>query len=230
MGVGRHKDFLLQTLRIYSFFIKCSISDALLISSLQKKSEEVPLVFNAQERSMFNEIKKRAGREGGQILVTENVNAQGASGLHALSSGTETTIIPEEEKANAEENISTESRAGAHARDAETSEDGLQNRYKPKSHAESLGTMIPKFMRSESEAALANLVTKYGSVDEFVKRELGYSTLDEMYKGLAAEQIDGVALAIDNIKNGDSIVIGDQTGIGKGCQAAWMRRRGTGEL
>lgn len=177
---------------------------------------------------MFNEIKKRAGREGGQILVTENVNAQGASGLHALSSGTETTIIPEEKKANAEENISTESRAGAHAGDAETSEDGLQNRYKPKSHAESLGTMVPKFMRSESEAALANLVTKYGSVDEFVKWELGYSTLDEMYKGLlAAEQIDGVALAIDNIKNGDSIVIGDQTGIGKGCQAAWTRRRDT---
>lgn len=147
--------------------------------------------------------------------------------LHALSSGTETTIIPEEKKANAEENISTESRAGAHAGDAETSEDGLQNRYKPKSHAESLGTMVPKFMRSESEAALANLVTKYGSVDEFVKRELGYSTLDEMYKGLAAEQIDGVALAIDNIKNGDSIVIGDQTGIGKGRQAAWTRRRDT---
>ena len=110
MGVGRHKDFLLQTLRIYRFFIKCSISDALLISSLQKKSEEVPLVFNAQERSMFNEIKKRAGREGGQILVTENVNAQGASGLHALSSGTEATIIPEEKKANAEENVSAGSR------------------------------------------------------------------------------------------------------------------------
>ena len=106
----------------------------------------------------------------------------------------------------------------------ETSEDGLQNRYKPKSHAESLGTMVPKFMRSESEAALANLEKKHGSVDEFVKEELGYSTLDEMYKGLAAEQIDGVALAIDNIKNGDSIVIGDQTGIGKGRQAAAVMR------
>ena len=42
--------------------------------------------------------------------------------------------------------------ADAHAENAdtreETSEDGLQNRYKPKSHAESLGTMVPKFMRS----------------------------------------------------------------------------------
>ena len=118
--------------------------------------------------------------------------------------------------------------AGAHAENAdtreETSEDGLQNRYKPKSHAESLGTMVPKFMRSESEAALANLEKKHGSVDEFVKEELGYSTLEEMYKGLAAEQIDGVALAIDNIRNGDSIVIGDQTGIGKGRQAAAVMR------
>ena len=118
--------------------------------------------------------------------------------------------------------------ADAHAENAdtreETSEDGLQNRYKPKSHAESLGTMIPKFMRSESESALANLEKKHGSVDEFVKEELGYSTLEEMYKGLAAEQIDGVALAIDNIRNGDSIVIGDQTGIGKGRQAAAVMR------
>ena len=36
----------------------------------------------------------------------------------------------------------------------------------------------------------------------------------------AAEQIDSVALAIDNIKNGESVIIGDQTGIGKGRQAA----------
>ena len=128
------------------------------------------------------------------------------------------------EEAAADAGTQKESGAGAHAEEAETSEDGLQNRYKPKSHAESLGTMVPKFMRSESEAALANLEKKHGSVDEFVKEELGYSTLDEMYKGLAAEQIDGVALAIDNIKNGDSIVIGDQTGIGKGRQAAAVMR------
>ena len=152
-------------------------------------------------------------------------------GADASGTNAERTDLPDEADRSDREaqdaaltRTQKESGAGAHAEEAETSEDGLQNRYKPKSHAESLGTMIPKFMRSESESALANLEKRYGSVDEFVKWELGYSTLDEMYKGLAAEQIDGVALAIDNIRNGDSIVIGDQTGIGKGRQAAAVMR------
>lgn len=152
-------------------------------------------------------------------------------GADAPGTNAERTDLPDESDGSDREaqdaaltRTQKESGAGALAEEAETSEDGLQNRYKPKSHAESLGTMIPKFMRSESESALANLEKRYGSVDGFVKEELGYSTLEEMYKGLAAEQIDGVALAIDNIRNGDSIVIGDQTGIGKGRQAAAVMR------
>ena len=187
-----------------------------------------------------------SGRDGGHRSVhagggedVRSVGGEAAEGKYEIGN------MKYEMGGDAAADAGTQSGAGAHAEDAaltrtqgkgadahaenadtreETSEDGLQNRYKPKSHAESLGTMVPKFMRSESEAALANLEKKHGSVDEFVKEELGYSTLDEMYKGLAAEQIDGVALAIDNIKNGDSIVIGDQTGIGKGRQAAAVMR------
>lgn len=107
---------------------------------------------------------------------------------------------------------------------AEVSEDGLQNRYNPKSAAESLGTMVPKFMRDETEKALSRLEKKYGPVDEFVRSELGYPSKEDMYGGLSAEQIDSVALAIDNIRNGESIIIGDQTGIGKGRQAAAVMR------
>jgi hypothetical protein len=41
---------------------------------------------------------------------------------------------------------------------------------------------------------------------------------------LAAEQVDGVALSIDNIERGDGSLIGDQTGVGKGRQMAAMIR------
>ena len=174
-----------------------------------------------------------SGRDGGHRSVHagggEDVTAPDGAGVEGSKFKVERgdASAPESDKSDESDGSdkkTQESGAGAHAEEAETSEDGLQNRYKPKSHAESLGTMVPKFMRSESEAALANLEKKHGSVDEFVKEELGYSTLEEMYKGLSAEQIDGVALAIDNIKNGDSIVIGDQTGIGKGRQAAAVMR------
>ena len=47
----------------------------------------------SNEKSLQN-IKKRAGREGGQVLVTESGDAQGASGLHALTSGLDDNIPP----------------------------------------------------------------------------------------------------------------------------------------
>ena len=100
----------------------------------------------------------------------------------------------------------------------------LQNRYRPQSNAESLGTVIPKFMRAETARALATLKERHGDIDEFVRESLGYDTKEELYGALAAEQIDSVALAIDNIDKSESIIIGDQTGIGKGRQAAAIMR------
>ena len=52
----------------------------------------------ASEKSV-NQIKNRAEREGGQVLVTES-NAQGASGLHALPSNSGDTVTPEAEKSS----------------------------------------------------------------------------------------------------------------------------------
>ena len=52
----------------------------------------------ASEKSV-NQIKNRAEREGGQVLVTES-NAQGASGLHALPSNSGDTVTPETEKSS----------------------------------------------------------------------------------------------------------------------------------
>jgi hypothetical protein len=55
----------------------------------------------------------------------------------------------------------------------------------------------------------------YAGIDEFVASELGYS-LDELPNVFSAEQIDAIAMAIDNVEKGAGFIIGDQTGIGKG--------------
>lgn len=106
----------------------------------------------------------------------------------------------------------------------EFSEDGLQAKYKTQSKSEALGTLIPKFLLPYTQKALQNIREKHGSVDDFVRSQLGYGSNGELYGALAAEQIDSIALAIDNIQNGEPVIIGDQTGIGKGRQAAAIMR------
>lgn len=97
----------------------------------------------------------------------------------------------------------------------------------------------PFDLQSQMPAEQAEVVKKaledIGDVDEFLVRELGYSSVEDMYHGsqdpsahggLAAEQIDSVALAIHQMKNGGAFIIGDQTGIGKGRQGASLIRWG----
>ncbi|MBD5414840.1 MAG: hypothetical protein HDR46_00990 [Bacteroides sp.] len=63
-----------------------------------------------------------------------------------------------------------------------------------------------------------------GDVDEYLVDELGYSSKEELYKYLAAEQIDSVALAIHQMDKGNAFIIGDMTGVGKGRQGAALIR------
>lgn len=62
------------------------------------------------DKKSIQQIEKRAGREGGQVLVTESDSAQGASGLHALSSGSTDNITDAEEKSSgqAEKNATSD--------------------------------------------------------------------------------------------------------------------------
>lgn len=92
----------------------------------------------------------------------------------------------------------------------------------------SLKVDVPDSMAYETEQAL-ELVKKAvgGNINDFVIDRLGYPSNKELCAALAAEQIDGVALAIYNIEaKGQALIIGDQTGIGKGRQAAAMIRYG----
>lgn len=96
--------------------------------------------------------------------------------------------------------------------------------YKPLSQAKSFELKSPAGMRQEVSDALTDLENEVGNVDDFVMDRLAYRSKEELYEALGAEQIDGVALAIRNIERGTALIIGDQTGIGKGRQAAAIIR------
>ncbi|MBA2611301.1 MAG: strawberry notch C-terminal domain-containing protein [Bacteroidetes bacterium] len=105
--------------------------------------------------------------------------------------------------------------------------DELGMPYTPASNAcVVLDTQVPDSMGFETHAALAKVKSEIGgSMDNFVRHRLGYATQNDLCKALSAEQIDAVAMSIYNIEaRGQGMIIGDQTGIGKGRIAAAMIR------
>ncbi len=107
--------------------------------------------------------------------------------------------------------------------------DGLGMPYVPASEScNTLEVDVPDSMGYETHAALQLIKEEIGGdVDEFVRQRLGYASKIELCKALSAEQIDAVAMAIYNIEvRGQGMIIADQTGIGKGRQAAAVVRYG----
>jgi len=102
----------------------------------------------------------------------------------------------------------------------------LEGPYTPSSKAKALETQVPDSMDFELHEALKRITEDVGGdMDNFVRHRLGYRTKDELHEVLAAEQIDVVGMAIYNIEAlGQGIIVGDQTGIGKGRVAASMIR------
>jgi hypothetical protein len=105
--------------------------------------------------------------------------------------------------------------------------DGLGAPYEPASEAcIVLNTQVPDSMAFETRKAILDIKAEVGGdIDNFVRHRLKYKTKAELCKVLSAEQIDAVAMAIYNIEaRGQGMIIGDQTGIGKGRVAAAMIR------
>ena len=123
----------------------------------------------------------------------------------------------------------------------------------------SLDTHVPKAMANEqrrfNQSLKTFLLEKYGmSVEQYVAKKLHYKSVDDLCYGLeqidysspewrellkkrkqvtrfAQEQIDAIATAIFNYEEkGDAIIIADQTGVGKGRQAAGLIRYASLEL
>lgn len=79
---------------------------------------------------------------------------------------------------------------------------------------------LQSVMPADQQEAVNKNLEKLGDADQFLVDELGYNDKDDLYSHLAAEQVDSVALALQQAKKGNAFIIGDQTGIGKGRQAA----------
>lgn len=108
-------------------------------------------------------------------------------------------------------------------------EDELGAPYEPASQSGfRLDTQVPDSMSFEMQSALKRIKEEVGGdMDNFVRHRLGYATKLELINALSAEQIDAVAMAIYNIEAREQgMIIGDQTGIGKGRVAAAMIRYG----
>ena len=105
----------------------------------------------------------------------------------------------------------------------------LEAPYEPASNAcVKLDTQVPDSMAYETHSAINQIKQEVGGdIDNFVRHRLKYPTKVALCKVLSAEQIDAVAMAIYNVEaKNQGMIIGDQTGIGKGRVAAAMIRYG----
>lgn len=106
-----------------------------------------------------------------------------------------------------------------------------QAAYVARSKGKSGGNLTPKNMAQNVQDALTRIEMMHGSIDAFVAQKLRYKDVSELMKRtkdgwdrFSAEQIDAIALAIDMIDQGKGMIIGDQTGIGKGRVGAAIIR------
>ena len=106
----------------------------------------------------------------------------------------------------------------------------FQSPYVPRSARKDAGVLIPSNMAQPTQDALNRLEDAVGDIDEFARKELGYESTEALHNALMGLQVDSVATAIYQIKQNKAVVIADQTGIGKGRQAAsiirWAARNG----
>lgn len=97
----------------------------------------------------------------------------------------------------------------------------FQRKYKPAStRAKSLETLVPSNMSDATRSALQSIGE---DVDKFVASHLNYK-IDELSTYFSAEQVDAIALGIKEYLRGGALILGDQTGIGKGRVVAGLIR------
>lgn len=130
----------------------------------------------------------------------------------------ETNAVPTPERGNERQEDGTPSTSLAN--DVPKQERGnegnpFQSTYTPSSQAKSVGTLVPRNLATATANALAKVAEKHGSVDAYVAKSLNYKPQD-IPTYFSAEQVDALALILDNLEQGKGFIIGDQTGVGKG--------------
>ena len=143
----------------------------------------------------------------------DNFNGHGVGGSVHQPSGTGRTNV----KHNADGSSSVLKPRSTQERSLSSEKVG----YAPKSENP---FTLQSVMPADQQKAVADNLAKLGDADQFLVDELGYNDKDDLYSHLAAEQVDSVALALQQAKKGNAFIIGDMTGIGKGRQAASLIR------
>lgn len=209
--------------------------------------QRVPRASVGQDGSERQEVAVADGKERGSTQVPDD-GSKPADMARGVGSAVRARVV-EEAPASAEDRKKPPVKQDVHKEDAAPKQEAapsstpkpkkqptvtkgtdLQDVYQPASQSASLGTLIPKNMAAPIRDALENLREKHGDIDAFVAKELGYKDAAELAGHFAGEQVDAIALAIDNMSRGAGFITGDQTGIGKGRVNAaiirWAKRNG----
>lgn len=99
-----------------------------------------------------------------------------------------------------------------------------QTEYLSRSTGFNEAVLTPSNMTEATSDFLDDLEAKVGSVDAYVAEKLGYDSVENLHESFMGLQVDAVAAAINNIEGGKGTIIADQTGVGKGRQAAAILR------
>lgn len=99
-----------------------------------------------------------------------------------------------------------------------------QQPYRTFSGGTNSNVLTPANMADATAKALQTMEDEVGDLDDFVRDRLGYDSVDDMHEGLMGLQVDSIAAAIYNAERDKGIIIADQTGVGKGRQAAGIMR------
>ena len=101
-----------------------------------------------------------------------------------------------------------------------------QTPYPVRSSGFNDAVLVPNNMAGALERALEMVEREIGkTVDEYLMEKLDYGTVEELHEAFMGLQVDAIAAAIYNIESKNKgIIIADQTGVGKGRQAAAIIR------
>jgi hypothetical protein len=96
--------------------------------------------------------------------------------------------------------------------------------YQPSSESPAIGSVLPSNMATETDKVLAGIEAQHGNIDRFVMLKLGYANKEELFDAFAGEQVDALVMAIVQMEVGMGMIVGDQTGCGKGRIIAGLIR------
>ncbi|HPA76623.1 MAG TPA: strawberry notch C-terminal domain-containing protein, partial [Deltaproteobacteria bacterium] len=85
-------------------------------------------------------------------------------------------------------------------------------------------TFIPKNMARPLRQALERIQNQVGDIDAYITSKLEYPDVKTMWEHFSPDQIDAIAIGIYNMSRGQTLIVGDQTGVGKGRVGAAMIR------